>query len=153
MLQAQNVQFQAYDLPVEKLSAVETAQFLEVSPNIVYKTIVVKREGTKKHLLILVPGTAEVDLKQVAQAFDDRKVHLATAREAESITGLQVGGISPLALINRGFQLLVDSSAQQLDEIHISGGQRGLNIRIAVADLMRLTGGRFADVGRRDIDQ
>jgi Cys-tRNA(Pro)/Cys-tRNA(Cys) deacylase len=64
------------------------------------------------------------------------------------MTGLQAGGISPLALINRGFDVLVDITARELDQIHISGGQRGLNIRLAVSDLVQVTKGQFASVGR-----
>jgi Cys-tRNA(Pro)/Cys-tRNA(Cys) deacylase len=91
-----------------------------------------------------------VDLKQLAVALGEKKVTLPTEREAEELTGLQAGGISPLALINKGFQVWIDSSAQDLAEIHVSGGQRGLNIKIPVADLARLTGARFAAVSRPD---
>jgi Cys-tRNA(Pro)/Cys-tRNA(Cys) deacylase len=75
-------------------------------------------------------------------------VLLPTEREAERLTGLQAGGISPLALLNRGFQVVIDTSAQAHDEIYISGGQRGLNIRLAPTDLARLTGARFANICR-----
>jgi Cys-tRNA(Pro)/Cys-tRNA(Cys) deacylase len=64
------------------------------------------------------------------------------------MTGLQAGGISPLALINRGFEVLVDITARELEQIHVSGGQRGLNIRLPVSDLLHVTRGRFASVGR-----
>ncbi|MDE2107357.1 MAG: hypothetical protein KGL39_59730, partial [Patescibacteria group bacterium] len=59
---------------------------------------------------------------------------------------LQAGGISPLALLNKGFQILLDESAARLPEIHISGGQRGLNIRLGVKDLLKLTGARLAPI-------
>jgi Cys-tRNA(Pro)/Cys-tRNA(Cys) deacylase len=73
-------------------------------------------------------------------------VHLATERQAETITGLQAGGISPLALIQRGFEVLIDESAQALGEINVSGGQRGINIRLEVSDLQTLTKARFANL-------
>ena len=76
----------------------------------------------------------------------EKKVYLPTEREAEQLTGLQAGGISPLALINKGFQVVLDSSAQNYPEIHVSGGQRGLNIKLAVADLAKLTNACFARV-------
>jgi Cys-tRNA(Pro)/Cys-tRNA(Cys) deacylase len=87
-----------------------------------------------------------VDLKALAAFLGEKKVHLPTEREAEALTGLQAGGISPLALLNKGFQVLLDSSVQELAEIHISGGQRGLNIRIPVEALIRLTNARLAPV-------
>ncbi|MBI3738820.1 MAG: hypothetical protein HY258_07220 [Chloroflexi bacterium] len=80
-------------------------------------------------------------------------IYLPTEREAEDLTGLQAGGISPLALINRGFQVVIDSSAQNYAEIHISGGQRGLNIKLPVADLAKLTNARFAAVSKLDEEE
>jgi len=59
---------------------------------------------------------------------------------------LQAGGISPLALVNKGFQVLIAREAMNRFEIHVSGGQRGLNIRIPVKSLLELTHARFAAV-------
>jgi len=150
MLDSQKIPYTAYELPAEKLGALETARLLGLDPATVFKTIVVLREKPGKPLLVVVPGTAEVDLKLVAAAVGEKKVHLPTQREAEALTRLQAGGISPLALINKGFQTLIDTSAQRLTEIHVSGGQRGLNIKLAVRDLVKLTGARWADVSRRE---
>jgi Cys-tRNA(Pro)/Cys-tRNA(Cys) deacylase len=122
-LDSLNLPYQAYELPRVKLGAQETAELLGVQPEIVFKTIVVTTVRPGKPLLVLVPGTAVVDLKLVALAVAAKKVHLATQREAEAITGLQVGGISPLALINRGFNVLVDETARSLGQIHVSGAR------------------------------
>ena len=89
-----------------------------------------------------------MDLKLLASALGEKKVYLPTEREAEQLTGLQAGGISPLALINKGFQVMIDSSAQDYLAIHVSGGQRGLNIKIPVADLIKLTNARLASVSK-----
>jgi Cys-tRNA(Pro)/Cys-tRNA(Cys) deacylase len=151
LLDSRRIQYTAYELPAEKLGALETARLLNVDAALVFKTIVVVREGNKKPLLVLVPGSSEVDLKSVALAVGDKKVHLPTEREAEQLTGLQAGGISPLALINKGFQVLIDSSAQSFGEIHVSGGQRGLNIKLGVDDLVKLTNARFASISRPGI--
>jgi Cys-tRNA(Pro)/Cys-tRNA(Cys) deacylase len=143
-LDSRKVTYQAYETPAEKLGALETARFLNIDPQMVFKTIVVTREKPKKPLLAVVPGPSNVDLKLLASALDEKKVHLPTEREAEQLTGLQAGGISPLALINKGFQVVLDSSAQKFSEIHISGGQRGLNIKLPVADLIKLINARVA---------
>jgi Cys-tRNA(Pro)/Cys-tRNA(Cys) deacylase len=91
-----------------------------------------------------------VDLKLLAAALGEKKVHLPTEREAEQLTGLQAGGISPLALINKGFQVVIDSVAHGFSEIHVSGGQRGLNIKLSVADLVKLTNARLASISKTD---
>lgn len=145
MLDSKKIQYEAFELPVEKLGAIETAAILHLPEARVYKTIVVIRPP-RKPLLCVVPGTGEVDLKAVAAAVGEKKVHLPTQNEAESLTGLQAGGISPLALLNKGFTVLLDESARPLPDLHISGGQRGLNIKLAVNDLVKLTHASFAQI-------
>jgi Cys-tRNA(Pro)/Cys-tRNA(Cys) deacylase len=148
MLDSRKISYTVYELSPEKHGALETAQLLNVEPASVFKTIVVTRDKPKKPLLVVVPGPSNVDLKLLASALGEKKVYLPTEREAEQLTGLQAGGISPLALINKGFQVLIDISAQNYSAIHVSGGQRGLNIRLPVAELVKLTNARLAAVSK-----
>lgn len=149
LLQSRNIPFTIYELNDEKRGAMETATLLGVAPEMVYKTIVVLREAPgKKCLLCVIPGPNEVDLKAVAGCLGEKKVHLATQNEAEKITGLKTGGISPLALLNKGFQVILDESAQEQVEIHISGGQRNLNIRLPVKALVELTNARVSLISK-----
>ena len=159
MLDSRRISYTAYELPVEKHGALETAQLLNVEPASVFKTIVVTRDKPtssqkgKKPLLVIVPGPSSVDLKLLASVLNEKKVYMPTEREAEQLTGLQAGGISPLALINKGFQVVLDNSAQEFSAIHVSGGQRGLNIKLPVIDLIKLTNARLAVVSRMDEDR
>ena len=89
-----------------------------------------------------------MDLKLLAASLGEKKVYLPTEREAEQLTGLQAGGISPLALLNKGFQVMIDSAAQDYEEIHVSGGQRGLNIKLPVAELIKLTNARVGPISK-----
>ncbi|GAP15127.1 uncharacterized conserved protein [Longilinea arvoryzae] len=148
LLDARKIPYTAFELPAEKLGAIETARRLGVPQEIVFKTIVVKRDKPGKPLLVVIPGNHEVDLKALAAVLGEKKVHIPTQREAEALTGLQAGGISPLALINKGFQVLLDQSAGRHEQIHISGGQRGLNIRLPVKALVELTHARLASVSK-----
>ncbi len=149
-LDSRKVSYSAFETPIEKLGALETAEFLNVPPETVFKTIVVTREKPRKPILAVIPGTSVVDLKLLAAFLGEKKVHLPTEREAEELTGLQAGGISPLALINKGFQVVIDATAQSYPEIHVSGGQRGLNIRLPVLALVKLTNARFVPISRTD---
>jgi Cys-tRNA(Pro)/Cys-tRNA(Cys) deacylase len=145
MLDSRKVAYTALELPEEKLGAIETAEILNVPANLVYKTIIITRSKGKP-VCCVVPGDSEVDLKAVSTFLGEKKVHVPTQAEAEQLTGLQAGGISPLALINKGFQVILDDSALNHDEIHISGGQRGLNIRMKASDIIRLTNARVATI-------
>jgi Cys-tRNA(Pro)/Cys-tRNA(Cys) deacylase len=146
LLEDRKIPYEAFDLPVEKLGARQTAQLLNLPLEQVFKTIVVTRERRGKPILALVPGNAEVDLKALAKALGEKKLHLPTEREAEQLTGLQAGGISPLALINKGFQVVLDLTSSKFQEVHVSGGQRGLNIRLPVQALIKLTNARVATI-------
>jgi Cys-tRNA(Pro)/Cys-tRNA(Cys) deacylase len=146
LLDAHKIPYTAFELPNEKLGAIEAAQYMGVNPELVYKTIVITREGKGKPVLAVVPGPYEVDLKALAKALGEKKVLLPTEREAEKLTGLQSGGISPLALLQRGFQVVLDESALAHAEIYISGGQRGLDIRLPVEVLVALTNAKLAQI-------
>lgn len=147
-LDSRKISYTALETPSEKLGALETAKFLNLPPEVVFKTIVVTRDKPKKPILAVLPGPNSVELKLLAAALGEKKVYLPTEREAEQLTGLQAGGISPLALINRGFQVVIDSTAQAYEQIHVSGGQRGLNIKLPVADLIKLTNARIAAISK-----
>jgi Cys-tRNA(Pro)/Cys-tRNA(Cys) deacylase len=75
----------------------------------------------------------------------EKKLRMATQKEAEAWTGLKVGGISALALCHRGFPVYIDRAAAVLDAIIVSAGQRGMDIRLAVPDLVRVTGAAFVE--------
>ena len=148
MLDAHNIHYHVHQLPVEKLSAVEVAAILDLPPEFVFKTIVVTRLNQGKDILAVLPGPSEVDLKALAKVVGEKKVKLVTEHQAEVKTGLQVGGISPLALINRGFQVVLDASAQNHTHIYISGGQRGLDISLSPQDIIRFTNAKIANISK-----
>jgi Cys-tRNA(Pro)/Cys-tRNA(Cys) deacylase len=83
-----------------------------------------------------------LNLKRLAEAMKPEAAQ-ATHREAEELTGLKVGGIAALALLDRGFQVYVEEATQTLTAFVVSAGQRGLNVRLRIDDFMSLTQARF----------
>jgi Cys-tRNA(Pro)/Cys-tRNA(Cys) deacylase len=146
LLEARKIAFTVFEVPPEKHSAEETAALLGVPEEHVYKTLVVLREAKgKKPLLVMVPGGRELDLKKLAAALGEKKLKMATQKEAETLTGLLTGGISALALLNRGFEICLERAAEKLDYIHVSAGQRGANICLAPQDLAAATACRWVE--------
>ncbi len=143
-LDSRRVPYEAHSFCEEIHSAEEAAEAMGVPAEQVYKTLVVLRERGRP-LLVLVPGGHQLDLRRLAKEIGEKKLRMATQREAELLTGLLVGGISALALLNKGFQVYIDSHAARLDRVYVSAGQRGLNVGLAVADLVRLTGARMVE--------
>jgi len=109
LLDSKKIPHKSFELPTEKLGGARPP-LVDVDPDLVYKTIVITRPKGKP-ILAVIPGPNRVDLKLLASALV-RKGSLPTEREAEGLTGLQAGGISPLALVNKGFQVIIDSAAQ-----------------------------------------
>ena len=146
ILDAQNIPYKVFEIPAVKLSAIEVSDYLNILPEDVFKTIVLRREKSGKPILAVVPATGEVDPKKLADFLKEKKVSVTTLRDAEKMTGLQAGGISPLALINKGFQVVIDESAIERGKILISGGQRGLQIQLLVQDLIKLTDASISNI-------
>jgi Cys-tRNA(Pro)/Cys-tRNA(Cys) deacylase len=121
------------------------ANLFGVSPAVVFKTLVVARPP-KKPILAIVPADKQLDLKKLAQALGEKKLKMATHAQAEQLTGLQVGGISPLALLNKGFVMVIDRSAESLPHIYLSAGQKGTNLKVPVKPVLKLIGARPLDI-------
>jgi Cys-tRNA(Pro)/Cys-tRNA(Cys) deacylase len=148
-LDAQKVKYQvftySYDDGVH--SAVEVAEAIGLPPEQVYKTLVAQADDPKrKPMLVIVPGPDTLDLRVLAKGVNAKKVKMASHADAEKLTGLQTGGISALALINKGFDVYLDDRAAQFDQIAVSAGQRGANILLPVKDLLRLTRARLVNL-------
>ena len=146
LLDSRNIKYAVteYDSTREFHSATDAAALIGAAPEQVYKTLVVLRDPPKsgKPIVVMIASNTEVDLKLLAKSVGEKKLRMATQREAESLTGLQVGGISALALLNRGFEICIDAPALAFEQIHISAGQRGVDLQLAVKDLIDLTGAK-----------
>jgi len=113
----------------------------------VFKTLVALPEARgKKPMLVMLPASKELDLRRFARAVGEKSVRMASQREAEQLTGLKVGGISALALLGKSFTVFLDASATALDLLYVSGGQRGLDLHLRVADLIAVTGAAVVEI-------
>jgi Cys-tRNA(Pro)/Cys-tRNA(Cys) deacylase len=144
MLGARKIPFETYTFDPDIHSADGVAEALGLPAHQVYKTLVVMRQKGRP-LLVMVAGDRELDLKRLASAVGEKKLSMASYKEAEALTGLQVGGISALELLNRGFDVYIDRAATELSHILISAGCRGINLMLSVEDLIRITRARVIE--------
>lgn len=151
LLEGKKIKHEVFPYPNHMRDAAAIALELGVPAGRVFKTLVVLPPGTTgraaKPLLVMLPADRQLNLKKLAKSVAVKKLQMATQAEAEKMTGLQVGGISALALLNRGFSVYLDESAQGYEHIFVSAGQRGLDIKLAVADLVKVTKSRFVAAG------
>lgn len=147
VLDSQKIEYHVtvYDDAGEFHSADEAAALIGAPIEQVYKTLVVMRETPRaKALLVMVASHREVDLRVLAKSVGEKKLRMATKKEAEQLTGAQIGAISALAQLNKGFEMLLDKPALNLERIHVSGGARGVDIQLRVQDLIRVTRAKIA---------
>jgi Cys-tRNA(Pro)/Cys-tRNA(Cys) deacylase len=150
-LDAQRVPYEVLTYDAEIHSAVGVAEVLGVPAERVYKTLVVLSEdrGARPYL-VMIAGPDELDLRLLARSLGTKAVRMAPHRDAERLTGLQVGGIGALALMNRPFEPCIERAALAHEWVLVNGGRRGLNVRVGVQDLLRLTKARTVDAVSRD---
>ncbi|WP_415720993.1 Cys-tRNA(Pro) deacylase [Photobacterium ganghwense] len=134
--------------PANTNFGLEAAEVLGQDPDRVFKTLLFALNGDQKKLAVaIVPVSGMLDLKAAAKAAGCKKVEMANPQIAEKTTGYIVGGISPLGQKKR-LPTYLDASAQAFDSICVSAGRRGLEIELAPTDLLSLTGGQFAPLGK-----
>jgi Cys-tRNA(Pro)/Cys-tRNA(Cys) deacylase len=110
----------------------EAAERLHVDAARVFKTLVVDVDG-KPHVAVL-PVEDELDLRALG-----KRAAMAKPADAERVTGYIVGGISPFGQ-RRPLPTLLDESALGWSTIFVSAGRRGVEVELAPADLVAVTG-------------
>lgn len=123
----------------------EVARQLGADPAQVFKTLLAGVDG--RLVVGIVPVAGKLDLKALAAAVGGKKASLADKDAAERATGYVVGGISPFGQRTR-LATVVDETALGFETVIVSAGRRGLQVEVAPADLVRLTGAVTAPIAR-----
>ena len=123
----------------------EASELLGVPAERVFKTLVADVDG--QLTVGVVPVSGSLDLKALAAAVGGKKAVMADPAQAEKASGYVTGGIAPVGL-RRPLPVVVDESALAYDTVFCSAGQRGLEIELAPADLVRAAAARTAPIAR-----
>lgn len=123
-----------YRVDEEHLAATHVAEQLGEPIACVFKTLVLKGDRTG-HFVCVIPGDREVDLKAAARVSGNKKCDLIPMKELLPATGYIRGGCSPIGM-KKPFPIFIHATASDHPYIYISAGVRGLQIKIAPADLI-----------------
>ena len=133
--------------PRAEAYGLEASEKLGLDPATVFKTLVVT-DGAKTHALALVPVARKLGLAAAARLLGWKRAEMGNPADAQRLTGYVLGGISPFGT-KRPLAVIADEALLPPDLIHVSGGRRGLEIRIAPSELVRLLA---AEVGPIAVD-
>lgn len=133
-----------YRVDEEHLAATHVAEQLGEPIELVFKTLVLKGDRTG-HFVCVIPGDREVDLKAAARVSGNKKCDLIPMKELLPTTGYIRGGCSPIGM-KKPFPVFIHRTASDHPFIYISAGIRGLQIRIAPADLIGFIHAETADL-------
>jgi Cys-tRNA(Pro)/Cys-tRNA(Cys) deacylase len=132
---------------LDHLSAAQVAAAIGFPAEQTFKTLVVLPERPHaRPILALLPGDSQLDLKKLAASAGEKKVQMAPQREAERLTGLEKGGISPLALMDKGWAVYMDETALLFEQIEISAGKVGVGVIVPTTPLLDLLAAQLADL-------
>lgn len=134
----------AYTADPDNLAAGHVAAELGEDINSVYKTLVL-HGNTTGHIVCVIPGDREVDLKKAAKVSGNKKVEMIPMKELLTTTGYIRGGCSPLGM-KKAFPTYIQEDALNLSEIYVSAGVRGLQICVNPNSLTKYIGATTADI-------
>ena len=133
-----------YKFDENDLAAQHVADSLGQDIARVFKTLVLQGDRTG-HIVCVIPGNGEVDLKALAKASGNKKVEMIAMKDLLSVTGYIRGGCSPIGMKKR-FPTFFHTTALSFETIYVSAGVRGLQIEIAPKDLIDFVIGSIAEV-------
>jgi len=131
-----------YDPGAERVG-LQAAEALGAPPSEVLKTLMVKVDG--KPACVVLASDREVSMKKLAAALGAKSAEMMKPADAERITGYRVGGVSPFGQ-KKTAPTVIDAEAAALPEAFVNGGQRGLQVRLAPAELVRVLGAKVAAI-------
>lgn len=137
-------EIQESEVDLSDLSATTMAKKIGADPSTVFKTLVARGDKTGI-VLACIPGNAELNLKAFAKASGNKRVEMVHLKEVFPLTGYIRGGCSPLGL-KKNYPIYIDESAILYEEIYVSAGQRGVQLRLNPDDLLRACHASYAQL-------
>ena len=145
LLEKNQVTYQVYTYEcTEFTDGVDLADRLGLPHSLVYKTLVTVGKS-REHYVFVIPIEAELDFKKAAKAVGEKSIEMLPLKELTPLTGYVRGGCTSIGM-KKQFPTILDASAESLEQMVISGGRLGCQLKLAPADLIRVARAKTADV-------
>ena len=144
MLDRQKVKYEAFSYECDEfIDGIHSADKIGAPYDQSFKTLVMEGKSGG-YFVFVVPIEKEVDRKAAAKAVGEKTVDMIHVKDITKITGYVRGGCSPLGM-KKPYPVVFDASAGEFEEIYVSGGRIGLTLKVPLADLLKVTGGKLAN--------
>ena len=133
-----------YEVDENDLSGVSIAKKVGLDCEMVFKTLVAKGDKTGP-IVMCIPVDKEIDLKKAASVTKNKKIEMVHVKDLLALTGYVRCGCSPVGM-KKKFPTFIHETAIVFDEIYVSAGQRGLQMRVNPEELAAYVDAPFADL-------
>ncbi len=148
MLESLGIPFKHYAYECEEfVDGLQIADMLSLPYEKVYKTLVTVG-NSRNYYVFVIPIADELDLKAAARSVGEKSVEMIHVKDINAVTGYVRGGCTAVGM-KKQYVTRIDSSAEGLEKMIVSGGRIGSQLELAPADLARAAGAEFADIVRR----
>ena len=130
----------------EFTDGIQVADKLNLDHRQVFKTLVTTGK-TGNHYVFVIPIEDEIDFKKAAKAVGEKSLEMLHLKDLTKVTGYVRGGCTSIGM-KKNFPTVIQDSARDFDEIYVSGGKLGMQIKLAPADLKKAANAEFGDVIR-----
>lgn len=128
----------------EFIDGVHIADMLGQSYDSSFKTLVLKGKSGSYYVFAL-PIHKELDMKKAARAVSEKSLEMVHVKDINAVTGYIRGGCTPIGM-KKQYRTVIHESAQQFDEVIVSGGKLGTQLVLAPTDLAKACSGEFQDI-------
>ncbi len=145
VLDSKKIEYKSHSYePDATMSGEEIAEILGESPEKVFKTLVTQAKSGQYYVFV-VPVTGELDLKKAAKVAGEKAISMIKQKELLPLTGYVHGGCSPVGM-KKHFPTYINETAEEYDRVYVSAGKVGYQVELSPSDLLRVSGGKYADV-------
>ena len=136
------------NLKVEALNssartAVDAAASLNCEVGAIVKSLLLRTDDS--FILCLVSGDKRCSLNKIKKMINKKDVSMANADQVKSQTGFSIGGVSPVAHLEK-IKILVDSSLSRYENVYAAAGHPNSIFKIGYKQLIKLTEGKEEDI-------
>ena len=147
ILESMKIPFAHYTYECEEfVDGIQIADQLGLPHEKVYKTLVTIG-NSKNYFVFVIPIAEELDLKAAAKSVGEKSVEMIHVKDINAIPGSVRGGCTAVGM-KKQYVTRIDSSAEHMEKIIVSGGRIGSQLELAPADLARAARAEFADIVR-----